>query len=27
VHIKAFGEEKGPEIAGLFNGLFDDRTA
>ena len=27
VHIKAFGEEKGPEIAGLVNDLFDDRTA
>jgi predicted N-acetyltransferase YhbS len=27
IHIKAFGEEKGPEIAGLVNDLFDDKTA
>ena len=27
IHIEAFGEEKGPEIAGLVNGLFDDKTA
>ena len=26
-HIKAFGEEKGPEIADLVNGLLDDETA
>lgn len=27
VHIKAFGEQKGPEIADLVNGLLDDQTA
>jgi putative acetyltransferase len=27
IHAKAFGEEKGPEIAELVNGLFDDHTA
>ena len=27
IHTKAFGEEKGPEIAALVNGLFDDTTA
>jgi len=27
VHMKAFGEEKGSEIVGLVNDLFDDRTA
>jgi putative acetyltransferase len=27
IHIKAFGQEKGPEIAGLVNDLFDDKTA
>ena len=27
VHTKAFGEEKGLEIAALVNGLFDDTTA
>jgi len=27
IHTKAFGEEKGPEIAELVNGLFDDKTA
>ncbi|MBC2735467.1 MAG: N-acetyltransferase [Desulfobacteraceae bacterium] len=27
IHTKAFGEEKGPEIAALVNGLFDDPTA
>ena len=27
IHTKAFGEEKGPEIATLVNGLFDDTTA
>lgn len=27
IHTKAFGEEKGPEIAALVNGLFDDKTA
>lgn len=27
IHIKAFGEGKGPEIAELVNGLFDDPTA
>lgn len=27
IHTKAFGEEKGPEIAELVNGLFDDETA
>ena len=27
IHIKAFGEEKGSEIAGLVNDLFGDETA
>ncbi len=27
IHTKAFGEDKGPEIAELVNGLFDDKTA
>ena len=27
IHTQAFGEEKGPEIADLVNGLFDDRSA
>lgn len=27
IHTAAFGEEKGPEIAALVNGLFDDKTA
>ena len=27
IHIKAFGKEKGPEIADLVNGLFNDETA
>lgn len=27
IHIQAFGEEKGPEIGSLVNGLFDDQTA
>ena len=27
VHIKAFGKEKGSEIANLVNGLFNDETA
>ncbi len=27
VHIKAFGEEKGPEIADLVEGLMNDNTA
>ncbi len=27
IHIKAFGEDKGPEIADLVNGLLDDETA
>ena len=27
IHTTAFGEEKGPEIAELVNGLFDDTTA
>lgn len=27
VHIKAFGEEKGPEIAELVQGLMTDNTA
>ena len=27
IHIKAFGEEEGPEIADLVNGLMDDKTA
>lgn len=27
IHTKAFGEEKGPEIAELVNGLFEDNTA
>lgn len=27
VHIKAFGEEKGPEIAELVEGLMNDKTA
>ena len=27
IHIKAFGEDKGPEIADLVNGLLDDKTA
>jgi len=27
IHIAAFGEEQGPEIAELVNGLFDDKTA
>jgi putative acetyltransferase len=27
IHTKAFGVEKGPEIAELVNGLFDDKTA
>ena len=27
VHIQAFGEEKGPEIAKLVNDLFNDKTA
>lgn len=27
IHTKAFGEEKGPEIAELVKGLFDDKTA
>jgi len=27
IHIKAFGEEQGPEIACLVNALFADRTA
>ena len=27
IHIEAFGEEKGPEIVGLVNDLFNDRTA
>jgi putative acetyltransferase len=27
IHTQAFGEEKGPEIADLVNGLFDDPSA
>lgn len=27
IHTRAFGDEKGPEIAALVNGLFDDTTA
>lgn len=27
IHTTAFGEEKGPEIAALVNGLFNDKTA
>lgn len=27
IHIKAFGEQKGPEIADLVRGLLDDNTA
>ncbi len=27
IHAKAFGEKKGPEIAELVDGLFDDETA
>lgn len=27
IHTIAFGEEKGPEIADLVNGLFEDNTA
>jgi predicted N-acetyltransferase YhbS len=27
IHIKAFGEQKGPEIAYLVNDLIDDKTA
>ncbi len=27
IHIKAFGEEKGPEIADLVMGLMSDKTA
>jgi predicted N-acetyltransferase YhbS len=27
IHTKAFGEEEGPEIVQLVNGLFDDTTA
>ena len=27
IHIKAFGKEKGPEIADLVDGLFNDETA
>ena len=27
IHIKAFGKEKGSEIADLVNGLFNDKTA
>lgn len=27
IHTTAFGKEKGPEIAELVNGLFDDTTA
>jgi putative acetyltransferase len=27
IHTTAFGEEEGPEIAELVNGLFDDKTA
>jgi len=27
IHTKAFGEDKGPEIADLVNGLFADKTA
>ena len=27
IHIKAFGKEKGMEIAGLVNNLFNDKTA
>lgn len=27
IHMNAFGEEKGLEIADLVNGLFDDKTA
>ena len=27
IHVEAFGEDKGPEIAELVNGLFDDKTA
>jgi len=27
IHTRAFGDEKGPEIAALVNGLFDDITA
>ncbi len=27
IHTKAFGEKKGPEIAELVRGLFDDKTA
>lgn len=27
IHTAAFGKEKGPEIAELVNGLFDDKTA
>ena len=27
IHMKAFGEDKGPEIADLVNELFDDGTA
>ena len=27
IHVAAFGEDKGPEIAALVNGLFEDKTA
>ncbi len=27
IHTEAFGEDKGPEIAALVNGLFDDKSA
>ena len=27
IHIQAFGEKKGPEIAVLVNGLLGDKTA
>ena len=27
IHIKAFGKDKGPEIADLVSGLFNDKTA
>ena len=27
IHTKAFGEKKGPEIAELVKGLFNDKTA
>jgi len=27
IHMQAFGDEKGPEIAALVNGLFSDKTA